>query len=284
MMMYLHKTVFCVNKRKTMKPHLKSYLESLYSTYNRRRFVDPDPLLCLYGYPDKGDREIAGLIAACLAYGRVEMIMKAVTGVLKVLGPHPARWVASAHGKKMSRAFGGFRYRFAGEAHLIQLIRGMQDVLLHFGSLEACFVRGMGPEDADTVPGLIHLTRHLDPRGRCSHLLADPAKTSACKRSHLFLRWMVRRDRVDLGGWDRVGTDKLLVPLDVHMHRAGRLLGFTLRKSPDLKTAREITKGFRRLAPEDPVRYDFCLTRLGIQRHLDMDVLTDMATPRTSKE
>jgi uncharacterized protein (TIGR02757 family) len=156
---------------------------------------------------------------------------------------------------------------------LTGLVAGMQQVIREYGSLEACFMAGMTPEDGTVMSGLTFLCRHLDPDGICGHLLADPAKNSACKRSHLFLRWMVRRDRVDPGGWARVGPERLLIPLDRHMFTAGRLLGFTRRSTPDRAACLEITDGFRRLQPEDPVKYDFCLTRFGIRRTLEMDDL-----------
>ncbi len=62
---------------------LKKKLDSIYSKYNKREYVNPDPLLFLYDYPEQKDREIAGFIAACCAYGRVEMIMKIVDHILK---------------------------------------------------------------------------------------------------------------------------------------------------------------------------------------------------------
>lgn len=75
---------------------------------------------------------------------------------------------------------------------------------------------------------------------------------------------MVRRDRVDPGPWQSVSRSKLVVPLDTHMFRIARALGLTVRRQANLKTAVEITRGFARYSPRDPVRYDFCLTRLGI--------------------
>jgi uncharacterized protein (TIGR02757 family) len=151
---------------------------------------------------------------------------------------------------------------------------GMQRVIREYGSLEACFMAGTTPADITVMPGLTFLCQTLDPEGACGHLLADPAKSSACKRSHLFLRWMVRCDRVDPGGWNRVRPDQLLIPLDRHMFSAGRILGFTCRSTPDRVACLEITDGFRQIQPRDPVKYDFCLTRFGIQRTMEM---TDLA-------
>ena len=101
-------------------------------------------------------------------------------------------------------------------------------------------------------------------------LLPCPEKGSACKRFHLFLRWMVRNDAVDPGGWDGISASKLIVPLDVHMHRICMRLGLTSRAQADLKTALEVTGRFRAIVPEDPVRYDFALTRIGIRNDIDL--------------
>lgn len=257
-----------------MPRQLKQKLENLYDIYTRRSFVDPDPLLFLYRYPDVRDREIAAMVLACLAYGRVEMIMQAVTQVLEFLGPAPADRVAGLTEAQMENGLAGFTYRFARQAHVMQLMAGMQQVIRQFGSLEACFMAGTTPADTTVMPGLTFLCQTLDPDGACGHLLADPAKNSACKRSHLFLRWMVRCDRVDPGGWSRVRPDQLLIPLDRHMFSAGRILGFTRRSTPDRAACLEITDGFRQVQPDDPVKYDFCLTRFGIRRTLEM---TDLA-------
>ena len=103
----------------------------------------------------------------------------------------------------------------------------------------------------------------------CPSLLSSPEDGSACKRLNLYLRWMVRRDRVDPGPWRTVPRSKLVVPLDTHMFRIARALGLTRRRQANLATAVEITRGFARYSPRDPVRYDFCLTRLGINPLLE---------------
>ena len=77
---------------------------------------------------------------------------------------------------------------------------------------------------------------------------------------------MVRQDEVDPGGWDSVPPSKLIVPVDTHMHRIALQLGLTKRKQANLRTAHEITAAFKAIEPEDPVKFDFCLTRLGIRR------------------
>lgn len=259
-----------------MTDTLKEKLDCLYVQYNKRDYIDPDPLLFLYNYPEKADREIAGFIAASFAYGRVEMIMKTVAVILDVLGPRPVQYLLNQSESDLGKTFEGFRYRFAKTSDLVDLLMGLKQVAISFGSLENCFIEGLDEDDETVLSGLRFLCRQIRGQRNLEHLLADPFKNSACKRSHLFLRWMVRKDDVDPGGWHWVSSSKLIVPLDMHMHRAGRLLGFTQRKSADLKTAMEITKGFRQISPDDPVKYDFCLTRFGIRREMTMDTLHEL--------
>ncbi len=254
--------------------YLKQKLDSIYQEYNKRKFVDPDPLLYLYKYSDKKDREIAGLIAASFAYGQVLQIMKTVNFVLENMGPSPHAYVLERSERAMAEDFKGFVYRFANQSHLAGLLCGIKQVVARYGSLENCFYSGWSDSDGTVLPGLVYLYNRLDPDNRTGHLLADPQKTSACKRSHLFLRWMVRKDSVDPGGWDQVKASSLVIPLDRHMHRAGILLGFTNRKSADAKTAFEITRGFQKIVPHDPVKYDFCLTRYGIRNELSIEDLS----------
>lgn len=256
-----------------MENGLEDRLEAIYARYNRREYVDPDPLCFLYDYPDKQDREIAGLIAACFAYGRVEQIMKTVAHILEKFSGTPRAYITTRTRQDMAEDFKGFRYRFASQAHLVNLLWGIKQVATEFLSLENCFCSGVSPSDETLLPGLAFLSRQIGKQGDVGHLLADPEKKSACKRSLLFLRWMVRKDRVDPGGWDKIEPCGLIIPLDTHMHRIGHLLGFSRRRQADMRTALEITRGFRRISRHDPVKYDFCLTRFGIRKEMSMEDL-----------
>lgn len=256
-----------------MDMDIKQKLDDLYQEYNKREFVDPDPLLFLYDYPDKKDREIAGIIASSLAYGQVAQIMKAVSCVLEKLKPSPFVYLQTRSKKEMAYDFKGFVYRFAKQENLACFLWELHKVIKRFGSLEACFCHGMLKSENSVLGGLSFLYCQMEHSGKIGHLMADPEKNSACKRSHLFLRWMVRKDGVDPGGWNQVSPSGLMVPLDTHMHKIGTVLGFTKRKAADKKTAEEITNGFKKIIPEDPVKYDFCLTRFGIRASLDINQL-----------
>jgi len=251
---------------------LKKKLDTLYNKYNRRRYVHPDPLEFLYSYKKIRDREIAGLIASSLAYGKVAQILKSTSFVLDQMNPSPYSFLNDSTDKSIYRTFKGFKHRFAGRSELVALLFGIKNVLARFGSLYACFLAGFSQNDKTVIPAMTSFSTQLTSgKNKPGHLIALPEKGSACKRMNLFLRWMVRKDRVDPGGWEGVPLSELIVPLDTHMHRISIAMNLTKRKQANMHTALEITSGFKKIVSEDPVKYDFALTRLGIRDDLDID-------------
>lgn len=251
---------------------VKQWLDELYLRFNRRDFVHPDPLEFLYPYEDLRDRELVGLVASSLAYGRVSQILRSIASVLERMEPSPHVFLRNVSRRTLFGTFSDFQHRFTTGEDLARLLWGVKRVLEEFGSLEACFVSGL-KEDHDTVlPALSSFAGHLRgvSKGRVNSLLPFPERGGASKRLNLFLRWMVRRDEVDPGGWEEVPRTKLIVPLDTHMHRIGCFLGWTARRQADSLTACQITEAFRAVSPDDPVRYDFVLTRLGIRKDLSI--------------
>jgi len=248
-------------------------LEDLYKRYNSREFVEPDPLHFLFRYDDIRDREIVGLIASSLAFGNVGQIMKSVEKVLGIMAGSPSDYLSRADRRGMRKEFEGFRHRWADQEALINLLDGIKTTMRKFGSLEKCFASGYSDKDADIVPALTTFVDEIIGFGKVNRLVPSPSRGSACKRLNLFLRWMIRTDGVDPGGWSMISSSKLVIPLDVHMHRFSILLGLTERRQADLKTAREITENLRVFSPVDPVKYDFALTRLGIRRDDDRESL-----------
>ncbi len=251
-------------------------LEGLYRKLNRREFVHPDPLEFLYRYDDPDDREVVGLIASTLAYGRVRQILRSVGNALERAGPHPAAFVRNSSPDSLRRAFEGFKHRFTTGEDLCSMLDGVRTVVDEHGTLGGFFSTLLQPEDETVLPALTTFVGSItaavgEPFGTCP--LSAPERGSACKRLHLFLRWMVRRDDVDPGGWDAVPASKLIVPLDTHMHRLSLLLGLTDRRQANGRTALEVTSAFRGLSSDDPVKYDFALTRLGIRDDLSEEAL-----------
>ncbi|MCX7039377.1 MAG: TIGR02757 family protein [Spirochaetes bacterium] len=269
---------------------LKKALEAHYRAYNRRRYVHPDPLEFLYSAEDPADQEIVGLIAACLAYGRVNQILASVGRVLDVMGSGslreggPRAFLERTPAEGISRMFEGFSHRFTTGRELAALLTGVKRALADHGSLEVLFAAGADASDQTVLPALARFVGELRSYAGCvlPSLLPSPADGSACKRLNLFLRWMARRDAVDPGPWTSVPAAKLVVPLDTHMFRISRALGLTARKQADLKSALEITRGFRAIRPDDPVRYDFSLTRLALNpacRENGIECLFALAEP-----
>jgi len=248
------------------KDILKTRCEALYRQYNHPGLISPDPLEAVRTFPAKADREIAALIASSLAYGRVRTILRSVQAVLQRMQPSLKVFISTGSSPQFKTIFQTFRHRFTSGEDVAALMAGIQYILQSHGSLEACFMAHDKPVTPTVLPGLrglLHTLRNATGQIPAS-LLPDPEKGSAMKRANLFMRWMVRRDDVDPGGWNRVSPARLIIPLDTHIFRVSRVLGLTKRKAADLKTALEITDAFRNICPEDPVRYDFTLSRPGI--------------------
>lgn len=268
------------------KGQLKRQLDMIYAAYNKKEYISPDPLEFLANYPDPREREIAALIAASLAYGRVDQILKSVGVVFRTIHNYnifsdPGAssingYLIQSSEEDILNDFKEFKYRFTRGEHICSLLIGIKDIVAQSGSLKNFFLNAISPEDETVIPAMTRLIKRIRAGKNTGNLVADPAKGSACKRNNLFLRWLIRKDDVDPGGWDEIPSSMLIVPLDTHMHHAGRMLGFTKRKQADMKTALEVTAGFRQLCPDDPVKYDFCLTRFGIRPEMDFNDLEAM--------
>ena len=249
---------------------LKDSLDRLYLRLNRREFVHPDPLVYLYQYPDLRDREIAGLVASGLAYGRVSQIMNAAGSVLDGLGDSPSLFLGETSLETLQNLFSDFRYRFTQGSEVACILKAASELQLEYGNLGNLLTQGVSSKGYIEALNLMVSTIMKKAGLSTSSMLSMPSKGSACKRLNLWMRWMVRSDDVDPGGWEAIEPSMLYVPLDTHMFRVVKLLGFTSRRTADWRTVEEITEGFRTLRPDDPVRYDFSLTRFGIRDDLDM--------------
>jgi uncharacterized protein (TIGR02757 family) len=256
-------------KREATEADLQRF-EEIYMAFNRPEFIHPDPLEFVLRFKGPADQEVSGIVAATLAFGRVGHILKSLESVFGVL-KSPASDIALMSNRELRGFFRSFRHRWATGEELADLLVGVKYLREKHGSLENCFKAGMGREDADVVPALTRFVGSLKgASGReRSSLLSCPTGGSACKRLLLYLRWMVRKDEVDPGPWKGVPPSKLMVPMDTHMYRIGRAMGLTSRKQADMRSSIEVTAYFRTLRPEDPVRYDFSLTRPGIRGEKD---------------
>jgi uncharacterized protein (TIGR02757 family) len=249
-----------------MRQDLRESLERLRERAIQDGRVEQDPIRTVLNYPRPEDREVVGLIAALLAYGRVELLLAHTLAVLQPLAEHPARRL-----KKSIPRLPRLVYRFHRTEDLQALLRGIRTLLLRHGSLRDAFAhRWQGSHDLRRSLGefVAELSRAAGDAGPgLRYLLPDPFLGGSCKRWHLYLRWMVRKapGDPDPGDWSgALPASALVVPLDTHLIRVSRRLGLTTRRTANWKMAEEVTAALRRIDPEDPVRYDFPLCHLGI--------------------
>ncbi len=273
-------------------PRLGEHLEVLRAEWSGRR-LDSDPLAFPHRYAESGDREVVAFLAASLAFGRVASIRASVERVLGEIGPHPAAFLESWDERPIPE-LARFVHRWVTGKDVEEFLRMVKRARHAHGSLGALFAKGdeegnltgvflegegpcgeaNRPGEADYSAALSSFLRNLRglspgrvPLSRgLGFLLPSPSSTSALKRQHLFLRWMVRTEGFDLGLWrgGRFSPARLLLPMDTHVHRISRYLGLTRRPSADLAASREATGFLRRLDPQDPVAFDWALSRLGI--------------------
>ena len=255
---------------------LKPALDALLAQTDAAERMRGDPVELPHRYRAQPDVEVAALLSAALAYGRVDLFKPRLTALLDALGPSPASVAMNSTPVELLRRANGFSYRMTGARDVACLLYGAGAILRAHGTLGACFsahyrrlgsVRGALGAFVDEIcaPDFTPLTGRRAPARRLKHLISHPDRGSACKRLNLFLRWMIRGpDGVDFGLWHDVPAAALVVPLDTHVHRIGRLIGLTRRKDLSWKTAEDVTRKLRSLDADDPVRYDFALSHLGI--------------------
>jgi uncharacterized protein (TIGR02757 family) len=255
---------------------LKPLLDRLLDPRAIRARIEHDPVRFPRRFQGKVDAEVAGLLAASLAYGKAEVFLARLDSLFDYMGESPSRFALEFDPRLHRGFFGSFSYRFNTGADIGALISAIGALLRRHGSLEAAFLDAIereGPGLQNALAGFIgSLRSSVDSRAAealgepraLGYLLPDPLLGSASKRHLMFLRWMVRRDGADLGIWKTPGPAALLVPLDTHLARISRKLGLTSRKEASWRTAEEVTASLRLLDSADPVRYDFALCHLGM--------------------
>jgi uncharacterized protein (TIGR02757 family) len=254
---------------------LKPVLDQLYADFNHPDSAT-DPIHIVRRFQRDDDREVVGFIAGALAFGRVSSVLQSIERVLAVMGPAPAAYVRRFDPRRDAPAFAGIVHRWTRETDIVALLWLLRQMIDRAGSVEGFFLEGYDPDADDIAEALDSFSRRalaldlkaaygrVPKRPGVCYFFPRPSAGSGCKRLNLFLRWMVRRDALDLGVWKRVSPAKLIVPLDTHVIRVGRCLRLTEYTSPGWRMARDITASLRKLDPADPVKYDFSVCHLGM--------------------
>lgn len=254
---------------------LRSQLDTLYSEFNADRSV-ADPVWIVRRFERRDDREVVGFIAAAVAFGRVQSVLNSIEGMLAVMGKSPAAFVRKFDPSRQKDCFGPLVHRWISGADFAALVWLLHQMVGASGSIENFFAEGLVDEAVDVSGALQSFSTRalaLDvdavygrrrPKPGVAYFFSKPSSGGACKRLNLFLRWMVRSDRVDMGVWSKVWPAQLMVPLDTHIIRVGQCLRLTALKSPGWRMAADITASLRALDPVDPIKFDFSICHLGM--------------------
>jgi uncharacterized protein (TIGR02757 family) len=255
--------------RKLSLPALKEFLDRKVVQYNQPGFIANDPISIPHAYSRSQDIEIAGLFAAVLAWGQRVTIVRKCKELMAMMDHDPYAFVCS-HSDRDLKVFEGFRHRTFNATDTLYFITFLRWFYESHASLEEAF---WAPGDGVTTveEGLVRFHNLFfslsDYPQRTKKHIATPERKSTCKRLNMYLRWMVRQDRlgVDFGLWKNIPPSGLICPCDLHVDRVARKLKLITRKQTDWQTALELTANLRKLDPQDPVKYDFALFGLGIE-------------------
>ncbi len=248
---------------------LKNLLEKAYLAFNKTDFIENDPVQIPHRFGRKTCQEIAGLLAATLAWGNRKSIIKSANTWLEIMDNAPTDFVLNCQDTDLM-AFKHFKHRTFQPTDARYFVLALQRLLKHYGSLENAFAHGQQSNEIHVENALrrFHIRFFDDPLAemRTRKHVATPARKSCCKRLNMFLRWMVRKDAhgVDLGVWTRLQASQLICPLDLHVERTARRLGLLKRKQVDWTAALELTENLRYYDSNDPVRFDFALFGLSL--------------------
>jgi uncharacterized protein (TIGR02757 family) len=249
---------------------LQNMLDTAVAQYNTPDFIPNDPISIPHRFSKRQDIEIAGLLAATLAWGNRKMIIRNVNRLMNWMDEAPYDFIRQ-HQERDLKRFEGFAHRTFNTTDLLHFIQFLRHHFETHDSLEDLFLNSELIEDEAVVArGLVQFRKAFfaleHAPARTQKHVASPERGSACKRLNMFLRWMVRQDTggVDFGLWKRLKPSQLIAPLDIHSGRTARQLGLLTRKQDDWKAAVELTEQLRTFCPEDPVKYDFALFSISV--------------------
>ncbi len=257
--------------------NLKQRLDYHYAAFDESQ-ISPDPLQFLHMYSDHKDIEAMGFIAAVFAYGNVKQIINTLNKFVEISGNQPYKFISAFSDFRRDKRLKSLYHRFYTSEDIINLFFVMEKVYSEYSSLKSLFLNFYKDEDKNiksALSGFSHYfiekikeqTKKKKISNGIKFMFPLPELGSACKRKNLFLRWMVRKDDLDFGIWNQIPKNKLVIPVDTHVARICRKLKLTSRKNVSWKMAEEITENLKKFDPEDPVKYDFALSRIGIVEH-----------------
>lgn len=248
------------------KQELKEFLDEKVDLYNKPSFIETDPISIPHQFSSKEDIEIAGFLAATIAWGNRKMILRNANKMMQLLDNSPHEFIMNATNLEIE-SINGFAHRTFNSVDLVYFLKALKNIYTRHGGMENLFNTY---QTNDSLLSAIHQLHEiffeLEHEKRTERHVSDPFKGSAAKKINMFLRWMVRDDKrgVDFGLWKSISPAVLSCPLDVHSGNVARKLGLLTRKQSDAKAVIELDKHLREMDKDDPVKYDFALFGLGV--------------------
>lgn len=248
------------------------FLDESYLRYNSHAFIDNDPVCIPHLFHKKEDIEIAGFFAATLAWGNRKSIINNALKLVTWMDHSPHDFILN-HSKTNLKPFEKFVHRTFNGTDCLFFIKSLKNIYQNHGGLEAVFYAPNTQQDfilKDNIVNFRKIFLELKHVPRSDKHLSNPAQKSTAKRLCMYLRWMVRQDNkgVDFGIWKNINMKDLCLPLDVHTGNVSRTLGLLKRTQNDWQSVEEITQVLRSFDPIDPIKYDFALFGLGVDKVL----------------
>lgn len=254
------------NIMKLNKLDLKEFLDQKVERYNQSDFIESDPIQIPHRYGLKEDKEIAGFLAATIAWGNRKSIISNSNKMMELMGNSPYDFIM-AHTDGHLEKFNGFVHRTFNATDFGYFAKSLRNIYANHAGLERVIAGNVTNDSTQSaISAFKNVFFELDHPIRTTKHISDPLKGSAAKRINMWLRWNCRKDNagVDMGIWKTIDPSALSCPLDVHSGNVARKLGLIKRSQNDGKALAELDKALRELDPKDPVKYDFALFGLGV--------------------
>lgn len=251
------------------KSDLKNFLEEKYDKYNRIDFIESDPISIPHQFTKKEDIEIAGFLAATIAWGQRVTIINNANKLMNLMGNNPHDFIMTAKQKDFQK-FDSFVHRTFNGTDAVFFMKTLQNIYKKYGGLETAFhssSTNMIEAGLNAITNFRKIFFSIEHPHRTGKHISNPSENSSAKRLCMYLRWMVRNDKrgVDFGIWkSSLLPSHLMCPLDVHSGNVARKLGLLKRTQNDWKAVEELTANLRKFDAKDPVKYDFALFGLGV--------------------
>lgn len=246
---------------------IRELLERLHDKYNTPDFITDDPISIPHRFSTREDIEISGFLAATIAWGNRKAIVKSAIRMVEYMDGAPYDFAMNASETELDRVLSYVHRTFNG-GDFRSFILSLRHIYEQHGTMGDFFEdEYLRSGDIRTAISKFRSEFFVpDHAPRCEKHLSSIDRGAACKRTNMFLRWMVRRDDrgVDFGLWNRIPMSALYLPLDVHSGNTARSLGLLNRRQSDWKAVEEVTESLRAFDPADPVRFDYALFGAGI--------------------